>query len=426
MAQKLKLLSMKDARKVLENANLPGLLNRDLKISLYSKAERLQTIRETKDRDDRAVAAAIEIQRIWRGHHARSMLSEILHPKGSGKERKPQDLINIKAKYDKYTNSVRENPISFREFCARTIQRWWRKQLQKQRNIKGGYPSAPPPTTNGEVSPQRTEETPESREESRASTATDRQGAASTIQKAWRKHIDVQVYNYYKDLINFKNRGDPKLMLRCINPREADLLDAGAGVHVKFRLAGEKFPPNIYYKIFTHRNIADIGAFAPRDYTAADNKSLPCNIMHNKGVEIKQEMLNLDLFQKNGQVYVFSMLRKQDLEVKRKQRKIEWMKKMYKQGMLQAKGTNDPQTQNIIKTVAQGMVNAADARGHEAVEDWEVDELLEWTNGLNFDEYLVEWKEYATSAGSEHLSGQLNYIPDDPFSFNISTEQACQ
>lgn len=54
--------------------------------------------------------------------------------------------------------------------------------------------------------------------------------------------------------------------------------------------------------------------------------------------------------------------------------------------MLQAKGTNDPQTQNIIKTVAQGMVNAADSRGHEAVEDWEVDELLEWTNGLNFDE----------------------------------------
>jgi hypothetical protein len=54
----------------------------------------------------------------------------------------------------------------------------------------------------------------------------------------------------------------------------------------------EKFPPNIYYKIFTHRNVADIGAFAPRDYTLADNKSLPANLVHNKGTKIKPGTLN--------------------------------------------------------------------------------------------------------------------------------------
>ena len=50
--------------------------------------------------------------------------------------------------------------------------------------------------------------------------------------------IMLQVYKYYKDLINFKNQGDPAIMLRSVNPKEAALLDAASGTHVKFRLAG--------------------------------------------------------------------------------------------------------------------------------------------------------------------------------------------
>ena len=49
---------------------------------------------------------------------------------------------------------------------------------------------------------------------------------------------DVQIFKWYQDLINLKNRGDPSVVLKCINPIEAKLLDAAAGVHVKFRLAG--------------------------------------------------------------------------------------------------------------------------------------------------------------------------------------------
>ncbi len=63
--------------------------------------------------------------------------------------------------------------------------------------------------------------------------------------------------------------------MRCINPIEAKFIDNAAGIRVKFRLAGvsksnqfcnksynftsnifqDKFPPTIYYKIFTHRPI---------------------------------------------------------------------------------------------------------------------------------------------------------------------------
>ena len=48
----------------------------------------------------------------------------------------------------------------------------------------------------------------------------------------------MQVYRYYRDLINFKQKGDPALMLKCINPAEATFLDSAAGIHIKYRLAG--------------------------------------------------------------------------------------------------------------------------------------------------------------------------------------------
>jgi len=53
---------------------------------------------------------------------------------------------------------------------------------------------------------------------------------------------DRNIYQYYRDLINFRQKGDPAVMLRCINPTEAKLIDAAAGIHVKFRLAGVSRP----------------------------------------------------------------------------------------------------------------------------------------------------------------------------------------
>ncbi len=139
---------------------------------------------------------------------------------------------------------------------------------------------------------------------------------------------DVQVYRYYRDLINFRTRGNPMMMLRCINPNEAKLLDSALGIHVKFRLAGvklplflpckflasnfwvkiqteewqfltqsdcmsfscvsprftfqEKFPPGIYYKIYTHRPVQDLCANSPKDYTKADTKRHLAKTVHNR------------------------------------------------------------------------------------------------------------------------------------------------
>jgi hypothetical protein len=64
----------------------------------------------------------------------------------------------------------------------------------------------------------------------------------------------------------FYIRGNPAKLLKGINPLEANLLEAASKSHIRFRLGGENFPPNIYYKIFVKSGVIDINAFAPRDY----------------------------------------------------------------------------------------------------------------------------------------------------------------
>jgi len=73
-------------------------------------------------------------------------------------------------------------------------------------------------------------------------------------------------------------------MLRNINPGEASLLDAASQSHVRFRLGGSQFPPTIYYKIYIHKGLIDICAFAPRDYNK--QKKFTPIALHSKGFNI--------------------------------------------------------------------------------------------------------------------------------------------
>ena len=57
----------------------------------------------------------------------------------------------------------------------------------------------------------------------------------------------------------------------------------------------------------------------------------------------------------------------------------------YKDGMLKAK-SDDKETVQLIEGAAAGMVATVENYGYDALEDWEVDELLDWTTSLNFEE----------------------------------------
>lgn len=102
------------------------------------------------------------------------------------------------------------------------------------------------------------------------------------IQKAWRSYCNIRVYRYLRDIILNKLQGIPADLLRSIIPIETDFLDRAAGIHVRFRLGGVMFPPKIFYKIYTHRPLCDINAFAPRNYSIERKYQPDPATLHNK------------------------------------------------------------------------------------------------------------------------------------------------
>lgn len=430
-------------------------------IAQLSHTERLALIKGSShdlDVEHRKVAAAIEIQRLWRGYQTRCVMYAILFPLESERTSPvsqtytspvysevraslnssrlstrissgcSKKLSNVQLSYHNYTQEFMSNKhkqqeqlLTFQGFCAYVIQRWYRRVTQLRRNTalraeQLESANQVPARCDDAVQPSVAQ-------------------AVVIIQKSWRRHIDRQVFRYYRQLIMFKNKRDARHLLRCINPLEADLLDEASGVHVRFRLGGDRFPPSIYYKIFTHRNVADVGAFAPRTYTKAENKNIPGRYVHNRGIADDQLEPSggvvgdssppppadwYERHENNGWRLVnerfyparhtdaiatatgmkkqsFScdrIVRQQDVEKKRKQKKIDWMKKMYSSGMMQSKeeGVGD-----LVESAAKGLIITADQSGPEAVNDWEIDELLQWTEGLNFDNYVKDWHSWGTA-----------------------------
>ncbi|XP_030056130.1 protein MFI isoform X1 [Microcaecilia unicolor] len=258
--------------------------------------------------------------------------------------------------------------------------------------------------------------------------------AAIIIQRAWRRHVDIQVFTYYKNLIMFQRKGDPRILLKCIIPREAELLDAAAGIHVRFRLGGVTFPPNIYYKIFTHRPIADICANSPKDYVDQAAKQPLAKHIHNrvevpkincsgwyKRIEnngwrplVQRLLKNMDVINaaeyKNLEFHYSRLRRKEEVEKRHKQRKIEWMRKMYYEGSLRAE-TKDPAAADLVQRATEGMIYSVEQHGLDGVMEWEVDELLKWTNALNFEEYTGNWSETGVSNSSCAWKGSQFVAP---------------
>ena len=65
---------------------------------------------------------------------------------------------------------------------------------------------------------------------------------------------------------------------------------------------------------------------------------------------------------------------------------------------------------NLVENAAEGLVKVYETKGMNAVKDWEVDELLSWTNALNFDDYWNDWKTVGTTAFSEKVLGTFTYF----------------
>ncbi|XP_076824881.1 uncharacterized protein LOC143470550 [Clavelina lepadiformis] len=388
---------------------------------------------------EKLVSAAIEISRIWRGYSCRKKCKKVFtHHQQSGQIKfksdedfttQPVTKFEIERKSPALPDAKHSNEsFHFHEEVLSQDGKSEVSDTQVQRqDTPPKFREVIKVTSAKSVAPEQIRDAqPKSKKVFK--TKSGKSDAATVIQRAWRRHIDMQVFRYYRDLINFRGQGDPALMLRCINPNEAKLLDAASGIHVRFRLAGEKFPPNIYYKIYTHRHIVDMCANSPKDYTKPGTKTATAKQTHTRNLPMhsyteadgwyeryenngwrlvsdrliyaSMDPVTWESSRKKVQFHHVKLQRKTDVEHRRRQRKIEWMKKMYKEGMLKAR-ENDSDTTELVQKAARGLVNTVNTQGSEAVMDWEVDELLQWTTALNFDDYLEVWKESATSNVSE-------------------------
>lgn len=241
---------------------------------------------------------------------------------------------------------------------------------------------------------------------------------ALRVQKCWRSFTNRRIFAYLKETLVFREQGDPRELLRCINPREANQFDAAAQIHVRFRLGGTLFPPAIYYKIYTHAPVTDIGAFAPRDYTAYEQP--PPIVLHNHAHpgDGRAEMLaaaakhsgwyrrsenngwrpvagdvlgDIETTARSSRPIVWhhdKTVRREAMLQKRKEKKRRWMRQMYALG----------------KSGMEGATAASASAGGPAGDDDDdddLDDLLQWSDSLDYDAYHADWLGVATSARPE-------------------------
>lgn len=105
--------------------------------------------------------------------------------------------------------------------------------------------------------------------------------SALVIQNAWKAWNGKRIFKFYKSLLAIWQVNNSCRLLKFINPKEAQLIEAATGLHTKFRLGGRYFPPTVYYKIFVHHPIIDMNSFSPRDYTKEGKQILPLDLFNN-------------------------------------------------------------------------------------------------------------------------------------------------
>ncbi|KAL7751584.1 hypothetical protein RI367_003048 [Sorochytrium milnesiophthora] len=328
------------------------------------------------------------------------------------------------SKYQAYAK-CRQSPLNYDDFCATKIQTAWKGFLAR-RALKKTLALLAAATTPTEREKALGWLVAEQKKQEFAFLRKDQDRAATVAQRAWRRYWKRKIFGFYRDLIKMRESRDPRATLKLINPQEAQLIDAAAGLHVRFRLGGEHFPPTIYYKIYVHNNMIDLNAFAPRDYHQAQGKKQSVYEKFNKVSNVAASEKDTKQgwymrFENNGwrpiiqscdpfellqdPVYVKSTFkrtafhhikvkRREDVVKLQRQRKVEWMKKMYSE----RKGDGQQPDGAAVDAPPLPLLDEQDMLG---------DDLLDWSGQLDFEQYCQDWLGLATSIGAQaELAGQ--------------------
>uniref|UniRef100_A0A8C6YPB9 Uncharacterized protein n=1 Tax=Nothoprocta perdicaria TaxID=30464 RepID=A0A8C6YPB9_NOTPE len=101
--------------------------------------------------------------------------------------------------------------------------------------------------------------------------------AATTIQRGWRRYVRMRLFRLLTRALRAAEHCITHEILRRVSPREAELLrDPSMECKVRFRFAGQEFPPFVVFKIFRHtqgkssKYISGKRIISPSNEAAAD------------------------------------------------------------------------------------------------------------------------------------------------------------
>lgn len=276
---------------------------------------------------------------------------------------------------------VKSHTAAYKDWCSAKIARTW---LTRRTSRRYRAYALRPVYTYAAIDIQRCYREFVRRRAERGDPHAHMQQPAAIIQRAYRRFTQRRIYQYFRDLILARQNSNPYLLLKLLNPREAGGHDHASGLYLRFRLGGSVFPPILYYKTFTNLSVTDIGAFAPRDY--ARDRKLEREKAHLNGGESEfggglhptdraywyrryenngwRPIVNDSLLVERDPVcertsatrvafHPSKVVRRLDALRKRKGRKIEWLRKLYTNGVI------------ALPTAQQ----LAEARGDEYKED---------------------------------------------------------
>lgn len=248
-------------------------------------------------------------------------------------------------------------------------------------------------------------------------TTENRTKAALRLQKLWKRYVFRKIYQYLRDVMlnKLKNLNTWK-MLKIFNSAEADLVESCTNQHIRFRLGGTVFPPKIYYKIYVNGPLCDINSFAPRNYAAISkkypkltfdqyrmmSKKKPLDgwyqrVENNGWRPLEEKLLGKDFQEKqSGSKVKYHHHSKPKRELKSKKftklNKLRWLQSMYKKGKEDEDGNNDVGMEIIKQNNLEEFLDAENfLMNEDEVHEREAEDLIKWSEQLNFDRYMDEW-----------------------------------
>ena len=274
------------------------------------------------------------------------------------------------------------------------------------------------------ISKKMNEEEEEMKAQNTEKKALSEDEAKMIISRFFQKIKDTSLFKKLKALVTFRNQGDPATLLRVINPVEAQLLDPAVGAHVKFRLGGFEWPPQIYYKIFLHSPVCDVNSYAPRNYYDRNSAQLP-PVSEEQLEEVSEKYGWYRRVEYNGWRPISSlsptavdMITHMTTKTDAPQRLRKKLKrKKVNQDVARIKLQRFLQQQKEKGTLGEGVPELTE-------KDFQDDDILSWAEDLDMKNYMADWDTIGTTGPSSNIWWNLDENQDNAIEEEDSSDSS--